>query len=251
MTERKLVTIRRISELNPIPKADAIECAKIDGWNVVVRKGEFEVGDPCVFFEIDSVLPDVEPFKFLTEKQGKTFYNGKFGARLKTIRLRGQLSQGLALPLSSFRKYDLVTGKSLDEELGIWKYDPPPSAELAGKIAGSWPAWLPKTDQERCISKDTLITTDMGAITIDKIVEEKIACNVLSFNLESNTLEFKKVVNWSKMTKKNNNWVKITLKSGKQLICTKNHKIWCDDISSYREASSIQVGQKLLQKTEE
>lgn len=73
MTERKLVTIRRISELNPIPKADAIECAKVDGWNVVVRKGEFEVGDPCVFFEIDSVLPDVEPFKFLTEKMVKLF----------------------------------------------------------------------------------------------------------------------------------------------------------------------------------
>lgn len=168
MTERKLVTIRRISELNPIPKADAIECAKIDGWNVVVRKGEFEVDDECVFFEIDSVLPDIEPFKFLTEKNGKTFYNGKFGARLKTIRLRGQLSQGLALPLSSFRKYDLVTGKSLDEELGIWKYDPPPPAELAGKIAGTWPAWLPKTDQER------VQNIDPSELTGDYVVEEKM-----------------------------------------------------------------------------
>lgn len=169
MSERKLVTIRRISELNPIPKADAIECAKIDGWNVVVKKGEFEVGDPCVFIEIDSVLPDIEPFKFLTEKQGKTFYNGKFGARLKTIRLRGQLSQGLALPLSAFdldgiREYAEGSGNDAAEYLGIWKYDPPPTAELAGKIAGSWPAWLPKTDQERIQNLDPSELTGVYAV---------------------------------------------------------------------------------------
>ena len=167
MTERKLVTIRRISELNPIPKADAIECAKIDGWNVVVRKGEFEVGDPCVFFEIDSVLPDIEPFRFLTEKQGKTFYNGKFGARLKTIRLRGQLSQGLALPIGMFHG-DYATDEDLTETLGVWKYDPPPPAELAGKIAGSWPAWLPKTDQER------IQNIDPSELTGEYAIEEKM-----------------------------------------------------------------------------
>ena len=173
MTERKLVTIRRISELNPIPKADAIECAKIDGWNVVVRKGEFEVGELCVFIEIDSVVPDVEPFKFLTEKQGKTFYNGKFGARLKTIRLRGQLSQGLALPLSAFdldgiREYAEGSGNDAAEYLGIWKYDPPPPAELAGKVSGSWPAWLPKTGQER------VQNLDPSELTGIYVIEEKM-----------------------------------------------------------------------------
>lgn len=164
MTERKLVTIRKINELNPIPKADVIECARIDGWQVVVRKGEFKVNDPCVFFEIDSVLPDIAPFKFLTEKQGKTFYNGKFGARLKTVRLRGQLSQGLALPIDAFGNAFTRHDGDLAEALGVWKYDPPPPAELAGKIAGSWPAWLPKTDQERIQNIDSYELTDVYAI---------------------------------------------------------------------------------------
>lgn len=167
--ERQLVTIRKISDLAPIPGADRIECAKIDGWKVVVEKGVFNVGDECVFIEIDSVLPDVEPFKFLVEKNGKTFYNGKFGARLRTVRLRKQLSQGLALPLSAFRSYDLLTGKPLEEELGIWKYDPPPPAELAGMIAGSWPSWLQKTDQERVQNLDPAELVDG-----EYIMEEKM-----------------------------------------------------------------------------
>lgn len=171
MTERKLVTIRTIDDLIPIAKADAIECAKIDGWQVVVRKGEFQVGDKCVFIEIDSVVPDEEPFKFLTKKQGKTFYNGKFGARLKTIRLRGQLSQGLALPISTFDPYSrrvLFEADDMAEVLDIWKYDPPPPAELAGKIAGNWPSWLQKTDQER------VQNIDPSELTGVYIVEEKM-----------------------------------------------------------------------------
>jgi len=166
MTERKLVTIRTISELKPIPKADTIECAKVDGWKVVVKKGEFQVGDKCVFIEIDSVVPDTSHFKFLIDKQGKTFYNGKFGARVKTIRLRGQLSQGLALPINSFHLVDL--GGDITANLDIWKYDPPPPAELAGKVAGNWPSWLQKTDQER------IQNIDPSELTGTYAVEEKM-----------------------------------------------------------------------------
>jgi len=171
MTERKLVTIRIITALNPIPKADTIECATVDGWKVVVKKGEFNVGDKCVFIEIDSVVPDDKPFKFLTEKQGKTFYNGEFGARLKTIRLRGQLSQGLALPFSAFDPYSretLFNSDDMAETLGIWKYDPPPPPELAGQIAGSWPGWLQKTDQER------VQNIDPSELTGEYVMEEKM-----------------------------------------------------------------------------
>lgn len=169
MTERKLVTIRTIDDLVPITKADAIECAKIGGWSVVVRKGEFKVGDKCIFIEIDSVVPDEEPFKFLIEKQGKTFYNGKFGARVRTIRLRGQLSQGLVLRFDDVDPLVLeVPEEELTDVLGIWKYDPPPPAELAGKIAGNWPSWLQKTDQER------VQNLDPSELTGVYIVEEKM-----------------------------------------------------------------------------
>ena len=69
-----------------------------------------------------------------------------------------------------------------------------------------------------------------------------------SFNHESGSIELKPIVNWSEMTRKDI-WVKITMKSGKELICTKNHKIWCDDIKAYRRADQIEIGQKFIQKT--
>ncbi len=98
---RKLVTIRTVSALDPIPGADIIEVATVDGWQCVVKKGEFTVGEKGLYFEIDSFLPSTdERFKFLE----KTFtnFNKQYGARVRTIRLRKQVSQGLLLPLSMF-----------------------------------------------------------------------------------------------------------------------------------------------------
>ena len=54
---RKMATVRKIDALNPIEGADAIECAVVDGWKVVVKKGEFRVGDLAVYCEIDSWVP--------------------------------------------------------------------------------------------------------------------------------------------------------------------------------------------------
>jgi hypothetical protein len=94
-TERKLVTIREVSDLQPIPGADAIEVATVDGWKCVVKKNIFSVGDWALYFEIDSILPIGKPqFDFLTK--------GVKSHRLKTIRLRKQLSQGLLLPIDDF-----------------------------------------------------------------------------------------------------------------------------------------------------
>jgi RNA ligase (TIGR02306 family) len=160
--ERKLVTIRKVAKIEPIEKADAIECLTVDGWKIVSKKGEFAEGDNCVFFEIDSILPDREPFKFLVDKNGKEFENGR-GARLRTIKLRGQVSQGLALPVALFpevteemnRLLDdpefggSVEDMGFDELVGVYKYEPKISANMAGQQRGNYPHWLPKTDQER------------------------------------------------------------------------------------------------------
>ena len=94
---RKLASVRVIKQLSPIEGADRIEVATVDGWEVVVKKGEFKVGDSCVYFEIDSWVPhEVAPF--LT-KEGKepAEYKGVKGQRLRTIKLRGQISQGLVI----------------------------------------------------------------------------------------------------------------------------------------------------------
>lgn len=156
---RKLATIRTISEIRPIEGADAIECAVIDGWTVVVKKGEFEQGRLAVYCEIDSWIP-TELAPFLSKGTEPREYNGVKGERLKTIRLRGQLSQGLLLPCSILTEKmveicgnpmgGLITeGDDVTELLGIQKWEAPIAACLSGLVKGNFPTAVPKTDQER------------------------------------------------------------------------------------------------------
>jgi RNA ligase (TIGR02306 family) len=153
---RKLVTVRRVGAIRPIPDADAIECATVEGWDVVIKKGEFRSGDNCVYFEIDSFLPlGDERYAFLAKN--KIIWNGKEGIRLRTIKLRGQVSQGLILPIAHFPELaqdiedagDHVRELDFSEKLGIEKWEAPIPAELAGDVEGPIPSFVRKTDQER------------------------------------------------------------------------------------------------------
>jgi RNA ligase (TIGR02306 family) len=150
---RKMATIRKIDALRPIPGADAIECAIVGGWTCVVKKGEYTVGDLAVYCEIDSFIPTaIAPFLTKPGQYAKTF-EGVEGERLRTVKLRGQLSQGLLLPLSDITDngYTIyqVEGIDVSEVLGITKYEAPIPAELAGEVKGMFPSFIPKTDQER------------------------------------------------------------------------------------------------------
>jgi len=153
--ERKLSTIRKIKEIVPIEGADAIELALVDGWQVVVAKNVgHKIGDKIVYCEIDSFLPIREEFEFLRKSSFKKMGDQE-GFRLKTIKLRNTLSQGLILPYSVIpiaqfaSAYDLPEGMDVSEMLGIVKYEPPVPAQLAGKVKGSFPSFLRKTDEER------------------------------------------------------------------------------------------------------
>ena len=153
--ERKLATIRKIKEIVPIEGADAIELALVDGWQVVVAKNVgHKIGDKIVYCEIDSFLPIREEFEFLRKSSFKKMGDQE-GFRLKTIKLRGQISQGLILPYSVIpiaqfaTAADLPEGMDVSEMLGIVKYEPPIPAQLAGKVKGSFPSFLRKTDEER------------------------------------------------------------------------------------------------------
>jgi len=159
--ERKLVTIENILEKKAIKGADKIEAVRVRDWWVVAKKDEFNVGDRCVYFEIDSFLPIIPPFEFLLNGSSKKrmIVDGKQieGIRLKTIKLRGQLSQGLVMPIKDVAGYstsDLLhpaikIGLDVTEALGVIKYDTPLPAELAGKAKGFFPSFIPKTDEER------------------------------------------------------------------------------------------------------
>ena len=147
---RKLASIRRIADIQPIEGADAIVVATIDGWKVVVKKDEFAVGDLAIYLEIDSWVPH-KLAPFLSKGQDPREYNGVKGERLRTIKLRGQVSQGLLLKID---KLDCTwgdgEGTDVTETLGIQKWEAPIPAQLQGQAAGMFPTSLiPKTDQER------------------------------------------------------------------------------------------------------
>lgn len=168
---RKLATIEQIKELKPIEKADRIEVAIVKGWECVVKKGEFKEGDLIVYVEVDSILPEKPEFEFLRDR--------KF--RIRTIKLRGQVSQGLVLPLSVLQgKTNIIPEVGIDvtDLIGIKKYlSPSEQAEFREQerriredknklrkfmMSYSWfrrifskvkqkgfPYWVTKTDEER------------------------------------------------------------------------------------------------------
>lgn len=137
---RKLASIQRIKALDPIPNADAIERATVLGWQLVVKKGEFQVGDLCVYCEIDSLMPDRPAFEFLRPR----------GMRIRTVRLRGQISQGICFPLEILPAHVAIEEDTdVTEALAIEKYEPPMPASLAGVAKGPFPGFIPKTDETR------------------------------------------------------------------------------------------------------
>ena len=169
--KRKLASIQIIDALNPIEGADRIEIAQISGWRVIVKKGDFKVGDKCIYVEVDSILPDIPAFEFMRDK--------KF--RVKTMKMRGQVSQGICFPTSILKNGDRY---AVDAEVthfignGIKKYETdkwnqsvynPTKKEkgfyrgvvkpffynvlfsIIGKVdtLGEWPKLFPHTDEPR------------------------------------------------------------------------------------------------------
>lgn len=162
ITERKLASVKKITNIEPIVGADLIEYATIDnGWKCVVGKGEFVVGDLGIYFEIDSFLPLVPEFEFLGKSTQKTMVDTK-GYVLKTRRFKGMLSQGLMLPYNrlerifvenAFQSYDGLNfseGSDLTSYLGVDKYEKPIPSCLRGAVSGNFPHFIRKTDAERC-----------------------------------------------------------------------------------------------------
>lgn len=148
-------TIQKIIGIEPIKGADRIELASILGWKCVVSKSDnFKVGDKVVFIEVDSVVPDRPEFEFMKDRN----------FRVRSMKLRGQLSQGLILSIYPWLDnlyinpdYDCI-GIDVSEFLGVTHYEKPIPAHLMGQIRGSFPTHLvPKTDEIRIQSEPDLI----------------------------------------------------------------------------------------------
>ena len=147
---RKLASIQKVREVRPIEGADRIELAMVMGWQCVVNKGVFSPGDKAVYFEIDSFLPIRNEFEFLRKS---SYRNDDFmgeGFRLKTMKMRGQLSQGLLLPLEDFPEIgEAEIGTDVTELLGVRKWEMEERATTGGTIVGGLPYDIPHTDETR------------------------------------------------------------------------------------------------------
>ena len=149
---RQLATIRKIEEVSPINGADLIVAYRVDGWWVVDKKGLYQVGDLVVYCEVDSWIPH-ELAPFLSKGKEPRVFEGVPGERLRTVRLKGQLSQGLFLKpadVMDAKQFTLAgIGGDVSELLGIKKWEPALPTQLAGQVRGNFPQEIPKTDQER------------------------------------------------------------------------------------------------------
>ena len=154
---RKLASVQKIKAIKPIEGADRIEIVQVLNWDCVASKGEYQVGDMVIYFEIDSLLPDIPAFEFL---KGSSWSQKLNKYKIRTHKFRGQISQGLVIPIrqlteiynqinkSALSSIDYDEGDDLTALLKIEKYEPPVSNGPLGDIINhEW--YVPKTDEER------------------------------------------------------------------------------------------------------
>lgn len=206
---RELVTVQKILDIRPIDGADAIEVADVLGWHVVVKKGEFQAGDYAVYFEVDSLLPEDERWDFLS-KNGLsiTEVNGEIvrGWRLRTIKLRGQISQGLLLPLSILGPESpedtaiWEEGDDVTDFLGVVKYERVYAVNgvvvkgITPFARGPFPSFIPKTDETRlqsvpwvleaCRDTSVYVTEKLDGSSCTMYVDDDVEFHVCSRSVD-------------------------------------------------------------------
>jgi len=185
---RSLVTIQKVKQISAIPDSDFLELAHIMGWQCVAKKGEFKEGDLGVYYEVDSFLPLDERYEFLRASSYRENVDNGNGFRIRTVRMRGQLSQGLLLPLEKFPELaGCNEGDDVTEKLNVKKWYIPETANAGGTIIGERPHGIPASDEIRIQSalelldqlkgKPYYITTKMdGTSGIVYYIDGKLGC---------------------------------------------------------------------------
>ena len=182
---RKLASIQRIWKIEPIEGADRIELAHVLGWQCVVNKGQFQPMDMAVYFEVDSFLPIRNEFEFLrSSSYRKTDIMGE-GFRLKTMKFRGQVSQGLLLPIDLFPEIHEgpKLGEDVSEILNVRKWEIEERISTGGTIIGMLPPDIPHTDETRVQAEPELIQAFAG---LEYYISTKMDGSSHSIGLDEN-----------------------------------------------------------------
>ena len=157
MGKRKLASIQYVHNITPIEGAEKIECVHVLGWQCVANKDQFSIGDKCVYMEVDSFLPVCERFEFLRESSFKENEIMGAGFRLKTMKFKGQISQGLVQPLEILPEGKYEIGDDVTELLGIRKWEIEERVSNDGTVIAEFPSEISKTDELRVQSYPELI----------------------------------------------------------------------------------------------
>lgn len=181
---RKLASIQRVKSLEDIERdgviADNIVLAKFEdvAWQCVVKRGEFNVGDLAVYIEVSTVLPQIELFEWMEKHKYK----------VKTQKIFGALSQGLALPVSILKEFGIVElgiemlaiGDDLSETIGVMRIEDTEPPKLSGEQKGLFPTYLvPKTDEERIQSYPEFLDVMRGEEAYATLKMDGSSCTVL------------------------------------------------------------------------
>lgn len=282
--ERSLAYIAKITDIQPIPNYDRVELATInDGWRVIISKADhFIIGDWCIYFEIDSKVPeDDERFAFLAKRN----------FRVKTLKMCGTVSQGLVCPIVNFPEIaDKTLGEDVGKILNITYYEPGDNErkgyttrsslddslkakhrklynmkivkwllkrewgrKLLNKLFNKrkdkrgFPKFVSKTDEERCLIGDTKISTATGRIRIADIVNKDLDVEVVCVD-DNGNIEKRKVVGKQKI-KCNEPLYKITypyrhgVKKTNTVVCTGDHRFYTDE--GYVQVKDLSVSDSI------
>jgi RNA ligase (TIGR02306 family) len=242
---RKLASVQIINKIKPIENADNLEIAEVLGWNCVVRKGEFKENQTIVYIETDSFLPIKPEFEFLRKSCYRKMHTGEEGYKIKIIKLRGVFSQGLVFPMTILTNQVVIykIGDDVTSDLGIiqWQQYVPP--ELYGKMKGSFPSFLIKTDEIRCLDENTIISTSVGEFTIKEICDKKLVLWVKSYNVNTKSIQFNGVVGHN-ISDNENDWYEIKTKN-KILKVTGNHLLYLSELNKYERVDKLKKGDVL------
>jgi len=254
-----IASIQKIIDVRKADNADSLDVVKVLGWQVVTRMGEFKPGDTVVYVEIDSVLPELEVFEFMRNKD----------FRVKTAKFRGNLSQGIVFPMNILPPGQYDIGVEVDTLLGITHYEKPIPVSMQGMMRGNLPFGLSKTDEERyqnvpgvieefqgkevyittkidgCLDENTIIDTIDGPKTIKHLCEMEYRGQVKTYDLIHMKEKYVDVSN-TFIRDHVDDWYAVELENGTTLNLTGNHMIWIDNLKCWRRVDELDGTEEVL-----
>lgn len=262
-----LATIEKISEILPHSNADKLLIAKVRGYNIIVPKDKYSVGDVVVLIHPDSILPSApwaETFKKYAPK------------RIRAIKIRGEFSFGIIVSPNEvftdffiedqFGDFTCSIGKEVGHLIGVVKYEAPQPQELNAK--GNLPHGIFKTDEDRvqslkyvpigetsditlkidgCLDGSTVVETNCGQISMKEIFDGQMTfLKVKSYNEHSKKEEFRAILAATTSPIGAKKWIEIETEDGRILKLTENHEVFLPEMGCYRRADLLKEGDDLL-----